>query len=82
MNNMTDNYGRLDNSAVIGNIKVSLEKMRAKLGSHQGEIRISRCLAAASAPMDWLNNDHVGTQTHTHVIIGELYFLLAHVEGL
>jgi hypothetical protein len=34
-----------------------------------------RCKAAASAPMDWLGSDHVGTSTDTHATIEELCFL-------
>jgi hypothetical protein len=33
------------------------------------------CYAAASAPMDWVGSDHVGTPTDTHAIIAEACFL-------
>jgi hypothetical protein len=34
--------------------------------------RRDRCYAAASAPLDWLISDHVGTPTGTHATTEEL----------
>jgi hypothetical protein len=42
----------------------------------------SCCLAAASAPMDWLSSDHVGTPADTHATIEDLRFLLVRADGL